>query len=75
LDGALDAVLEAVFDAVFAAAGAGRWPAARGAVERAAVFLAVVPVAAVLPDAALLATIGPRPFVAHAVVVDKWGRQ
>jgi hypothetical protein len=37
--------------------------------------LAVVPFAAVLPDAALLATIGPRPFVAHAVVVDKWGRQ
>jgi hypothetical protein len=29
----------------------------------------------VLPDAALSATIGPSPFVAHAVDVDKWGRQ
>jgi hypothetical protein len=41
---------------------------------RAAVFLAASP-RVVLPDAALLATIGPRPFVAHAVDVDKWGRQ
>ena len=61
--------------AAFARAGAGRCSAGRGAAWRAAVVLAVVPFAAVLPDAALLATIGPRPFVAHAVVVDKWGRQ
>ena len=39
---------------------------------RAAVFLAASP-RVVLPDAALLATIGPRPFVAHAVDVDKCG--
>ncbi len=61
--------------AAFVAADADRFDAVPGAALRAAVVLAAVPFAAVLPDAALLATIGPRPFVAHAVDVDKWGRQ
>ncbi len=63
--------LPLAFVAAFVAADAGLFDAA----PRAAVVLAAVPFAAVLPDAALLATIGPRPFVAHAVDVDKWGRQ
>ena len=75
LDVALEAAFDAVFEGAFARAGVGGCSAGRGVAWRAAVFLAVVPLAPVLPDAALLATIGPRPFVAHAVVVDKWGRQ
>jgi hypothetical protein len=47
-----------------------------GAVALAAgAFLAARARAVVVPDAAFSATIGPSSFVAHAVDVDKWGRQ
>ncbi|HET7800583.1 MAG TPA: hypothetical protein VFL38_09190 [Humibacillus xanthopallidus] len=54
---------------------AGALSAVDAVVFRAGAFLAAPPRAVVVPDAAFSATIGPSPFVAHAVDVDKWGRQ